>query len=487
MRDIVRQTSSYTPPTAAGTGRDAQSPPKAQNLQSAKDAASSQTAPSPNAHGAGAGREPSDEVSLSPEAMRALREEERGDAVSPQEDPTDAGGRPSAENPWGSGKDMEEVLQAMRERQALEDLDHYADVYDNPGGGDPDGIISTGDLDDIARGDYDREAAIRRLVDLGVPEARVDRTLERMGRSAQYMLDNEEFRNQIDVANDFGGDPDGDIARSDLSRAVFQRELQLSRQGALLPGQAAANRDSYDTVDTSNAERSAQAIQSQERQILEAVNSGQPISFTNANGQTEELTVRQMGNTGGATVYEITGADGHTLRIESELGGSENRVALARIADYYTQVPPELRDTVSSFELHRKPDETAAATYFSSNDHVEFYDGLEHLNEEVFNHEYAHGIGFDRDGLGEGVLDQIGQFFTGRDGEGTPGGWDDAVEADGRSISSYGDTARKEDFAESWAAYMEARENGPEALKRFEEAFPARYAILDGLYEEAMG
>lgn len=370
------------------------------------------------------------------------------------------------------------------ENQALEDLDQYGDLFDSPKGGRRDGIISTNDLKAFSEGNFNRDAAREQLLDLGVAEADLDTTLDRLTESASYLLKNEDVLDRLDVANDQRGGTDGRISRGDISREVFQRQLEQARNGELPPGPPASNRGSYEpTVTTKNSERSPEVIAQQELAILEAVNSGEPVSFTNANGQTEELTVRQVHNTGGNAVYEITGADGHTMRIESELGASENRTALARLADYYTQLPENLRDSVDKIEFRREPDDSAAARFYSSGDRIVFYDGLKHLNEEVFDHEFGHGIGYENDGLGEGVLDHIGRFFTGSEGEGTPEGWTDAIEADAdERISDYANTNIKEDFAECWAAYMEAVDNGPEALAKLEEAYPARYAIMEELY-----
>ena len=40
-----------------------------------------------------------------------------------------------------------------------------------------------------------------------------------------------------------------------------------------------------------------------------------------------------------------------------------------------------------------------------------------------------------------------------------------------------------EDFADSWEAYMAAIDAGPEALEAFKEQYPARYEVLQGIYE----
>ena len=111
-----------------------------------------------------------------------------------------------------------------------------------------------------------------------------------------------------------------------------------------------------------------------------------------------------------------------------------------------------------------------------------FYDGLKNLNEEVFDHELGTASAT-RTTAWAGVLDHVGQFFTGSEGKEPRRGWTDAIEADAdERISDYANTNIKEDFAECWAAYMEATDNGPEALAKLEEAYPARYAIMEELY-----
>jgi hypothetical protein len=383
---------------------------------------------------------------------------------------------------WGTDEatlsEQAEQEQAA-ENQALEDLDKYGDLFDNPRGGGRDGIISTNDLKAFSEGNFNRDAARNQLVNLGVAEADLDTTLDRLTESASYLLKNEDVLDRLDVANDRSNRTDGRISRGDISREVFRRQLEQARNGELPPGPPAGNRGSYKpTVITSNSERTPEVIAQQELAILEAVNSGKPVSFTNANGHTEELTVRQIQNTRGNAVYEITGADGHTMRIESELGASENRTALARLADYYTQFPEHLRDSVNKIQFRRESDDTAAAVFYPFGDRIVFYDGLKNLNEEVFDHEFAHGIGFDNQGKEENILDSLGRIFTG-----SPKGWNDAIKADPEPrISNYANTNSAEDFAESWAAYMEAMDNGPEALAQLQEAYPARYAIMDELY-----
>ena len=380
--------------------------------------------------------------------------------------------------------------QLAREEQAINDLDHYYDIYDNPGkggNGGQDGVVSLDDLRRVAGGNYNQEEARKYLENAGVPAGEIDTRLASLGTSATHFLEHPDLWNQIDQANDPGEDSNGKISRGDIAAEVHRRQLEQARNGQLPPGQAAANQNDFASyVQMSNAERTPQVIQQEERAILEGIASGSPISFTNANGQTESLTVRQVEGANNRAIYEISGEDGHTVRIESELGASENRTGLARIADYYTQMPAHLRESVDRIDLQRKPDDTAGARFTNEDDRITFYSGLGYLDETVFNHEFAHGIGYELDGQRESILNELSWGLGCGDDHGAPGGWENAVSTDGKALNEYSGKNLREDFAESWSAYMEAREQGDEALKRLAENFPARCRILEGIYNQAM-
>lgn len=418
--------------------------------------------------------------------VAAARDEEEGEE---EEGPhIDGTGDEASDVPDpNTNKSNSTDVQLTPEEEALNTFDQYYDVYDNPGNpDDPDGKVSQSDIEHVASGDYDRDQARQLLLDRGVAEDEVDQVLMDIQDSANYLQDHEDLRGSIDNANDEGSGPDGDITRSDLSRFLFDRQEDQLRDGRLNPGQAAAPRDDYPEVPYTD-ERTPEVIQAEEQAVLEAVNSGQPVQFTNGNGQTEELSITQQQNSGNNTVYEIKGADGHTIRIESELGAGDNRIALARLADYYTQIPPELRDSVGLIQLMKNTKDNVAADFNEDGSRIRFFDGLDNLNEEVFDHEFGHGVGYQVDGKGNGFFDKVGGLFGGRDGAGAPAGWQDVIESDGGRPSDYSRTSYKEDFAESFAAYLEAMDNGPEAVAHFEEAYPGRAAILEEIYPYVQG
>ena len=67
----------------------------------------------------------------------------------------------------------------------------------------------------------------------------LDTTLDRLTQSASYLLENEEVLNGLDVANDQRNQTDGRISRGDISREVFQRQLEQARND-LPPGRPPA-------------------------------------------------------------------------------------------------------------------------------------------------------------------------------------------------------------------------------------------------------
>ncbi len=242
--------------------------------------------------------------------------------------------------------------------------------------------------------------------------------------------------------------------------------------------QPAANRDDFAEVDFRNSERTPELIARQEEQTRQGIASGQPFQFTNGNGQTEQISLTRAED--GA--YHLRGADGHDVRIQSSLRPDEEQVALARIADAYTQLPNGARNVANAMELHRDTYGNVAADYNYRSGTIRFFNGLENLNEAVFNHEIGHGVGNATDGVRDGILGTLWDRGVMGRTQGVARGWGEATAADGRAPSQYSNTNLGEDFADSWSAYLEARENGPEAVERLRRAFPHRVAILEQTY-----
>lgn len=343
--------------------------------------------------------------------------------------------------------------------QALFVVEQNFATFDDPGGGDGDGIVSEDDLRTIAEGDYD----------------------ESLQTAANHLLnDGRALFDQLDQANGRGGNDDK-FSRSDLfallARRNVDRPMMIPEHEGPAPEETFEVPHDHDhfTVGTDESERTPAVIAAQEAAILEALETGEPVEFTNTEGDTEEIRLTQNGGNGRDYVsYELETSDGQKVEIRSGLSYNETRVALARLTDSFTQVPEHHRDELRTITLEAGPDEDrpeVAARYRwevrglgpfrrETKEEMVFYNGLRNINEAIFDHEFGHA-----------VSKQL------------PDGWEEAMQADGASPSQYANTNGKEDFAEFWAAYVEARQTGPEALAALEAAFPNRFPIAEHRYE----
>jgi hypothetical protein len=231
--------------------------------------------------------------------------------------------------------------------------------------------------------------------------------------------------------------------------------------------------------------------------IAEALGGDGQGTFINGNGQEVSFGLRQSEGTGSHESYSMSiGDDQLAVNISNGLDSEE---ALERIADLYSQQPEEWRHVVDTInvEAGRSPDDArwaqergqpnfrAAAS--GGGGAINFYGGLRNLKEDTFNHEFGHNLGGhvretqDQESREAGRLahDRQADLLTGdATSPNIPRGYSEAVQADGRSVSSYGDTSFSEDFAEFYDAYRAAEERGPQALARLEERYGQRYEFL---------
>ncbi len=357
------------------------------------------------------------------------------------------------------------------ETAALSTLERDFATFDDPGGGDGDGIVSEGDLEKIARGDYDRDAARARIEARGED---ADAELARIEETAQFFLgDGREVFDAMDTANGRGGN-DAKVSRSDLFAYRAQRaaELDFEIPDRPVPEQTfEVPTDDDGLVETDETNRTVPVALEQQQAIVEAIATGEPVAFTNTEGDTQMLRVEQLGGNGEDSVgFELTTEDGTRYRIDSELSVTDTHEAIARIADGITQVPVHLRGSVDKFRLVAEEDPDGALASYgrsksgwnpfgSTEGRITFYGGVANITESTFDHELAHGIG-----------------------DGLPDGWEDAIAADGEAPSDYAKESSREDFAEFWPAYVEARQHGEEALAALEAAYPNRFAISEVIY-----
>lgn len=295
----------------------------------------------------------------------------------------------------------------------------------------------------------------------------------------------------------------GAVASSPLaSREVLQRQSEAAR---LLTGQrpgggevnfdipikssgiSEPDDDQYVVpVDGENSRirsqetRSDQLIAEQEANVQSAIESGEAVTFVNAQGEAEQISVVQ----GDDGRYVVRGEDGHELGVNlDELQEQERINALTNITNYYSEVPEHLRESVAQINVQDEPAEFGAAFYRPEERSLTFGDGLRFLDEHTFNHEFGHGIAYHVANQQDSSLENFREIFSGERNAGIPDGWEQAAGGGQAQVTDYAGTDPRESFAESWLFYVDARQRGPEALAEFEEVYPNQVALLESIYD----
>ncbi len=294
-------------------------------------------------------------------------------------------------------------------------------------------------------------------------------------------------------------------ASSKLS-ATEQRLGQLSRLSAGLTGVQVDRTPNHATstqpgVEPSVRERALAAVRQRELEgyahVASALETGKPTSFQNGSGQDVSYTLRQNRNVGEHASYTL-GMGRHSLEVQLPEG--ENRdLALGRVADFFSQQPEKMRGAVDTVRVelgdnpanahwekeYERPGFESAAT--GGEGTITFYQGLSHLRKNTFTHEVGHNVGEavrreqDREAkstrrtsatrrLDRESGDALGANF--------PRGYSQALKADQRQVSSYGDASTGEDFAEFYTSYQTAADKGEAQLKEFTEQYPHRTRLL---------
>jgi GNAT superfamily N-acetyltransferase len=121
------------------------------------------------------------------------------------------------------------------------------------------------------------------------------------------------------------------------------------------------------------------------------------------------------------------------------------------------KIPLHLQDATTHIEINKSAGDLDARTYAGGK--ISFF-GLSNISTSLVHHEVAH---------------QIARKLFG--GELTPGAqWAHAMEKDANMVSRYGNVHYAEDFAESFAAHMEAAD-------AFAESFPHRSALMEKILD----
>lgn len=225
--------------------------------------------------------------------------------------------------------------------------------------------------------------------------------------------------------------------------------------------------------------------------VRELTQNGGTRTLRNSEGENVRVTISGRGND-----YQFRLGQGDPVSVEfpGSFTADQKAEALERLTDYYSQIPEHLRGYSPRVEFHDHPgpersDGNRPAANFRTRrfeeNKINFFDGLSHLNEHVFNHEYGHAVGYEVERAQDGAIEgALGWAFPRFDSErGAPEGWRGAMKADPASMSEYSNKNWKEDFAESFAAYMEAREYGPDVVQAsIGSRFPNRARILEQVF-----
>lgn len=224
--------------------------------------------------------------------------------------------------------------------------------------------------------------------------------------------------------------------------------------------------------------------------IKGAIQSGRPVAMVNSEGQPFQATFANDGVNGqnGQQRFHLT-VDGHRVDVsaDSSIQGAGER--LGSVADGLSLTPRHLRGELKQIHYNAGPNPSdpywekeykmpgfqSLAT--AGQGRIQVWNGS-NLAGESFDHEMGHLIGARR-----GFLDKLwDRYNQTHDPDNIPVGWQSTSGRDKKDMSHYGTRSPAEDFAESWAHYMEARRAGPQQLAQFQKDYPARAATLERIY-----
>ncbi len=216
--------------------------------------------------------------------------------------------------------------------------------------------------------------------------------------------------------------------------------------------------------------------------IDRAVETGEPQEFVNSDGETVTVQIEQTRwpFDGDTRVVRVDDEE-FTVKFDTE-GEVDKNAMLTQLVDSYSETPEEYRGELDEVVITSDTYETdtgqpAAAS--AGGNKMTFYNNGDFLTEEVFHHEMGHLAGRKAENSNDGFFDDwFGEPSP------VPPGWDDAARSDGNFVGEYAEADHDvdgdytEDFAEAYAHYMQAVDEGPEAVEAFQEQYPARYEIL---------
>ncbi len=206
--------------------------------------------------------------------------------------------------------------------------------------------------------------------------------------------------------------------------------------------------------------RPPQLAINQELAVLKGLTQDGSVSFVNSGQQANQLTIEPVQHNTGDPIYQITDAEGQQLTVISQHSGDKTLSEMAKLLDYWTKLPDQHKNSVSAVKLAAQPNGRApAAFYRAADDTITFFQ----MNEKIFNHEWGHAVGYENSNTG------------------VPQGWSQIVSQEG-AMTTYGHTNLEESWAEASSAYLEALDQGPQALAELEQHYPGQFGLLQQVY-----
>ena len=241
---------------------------------------------------------------------------------------------------------------------------------------------------------------------------------------------------------------------------------------------------------TDESERTPEVVAQQEKRVQESLDKKAGVTFQNSEGKSLEV---QITKTAGGYQYQMKNGTSVSVSFDKSYDDKAQRQALAKLIDYQSQMPKGFDQHLTEISMEKEGamGNTAARREGSK---LRFF-GAEQLNESNFSHEFGHIVGSavesEEDTFAQRMLGGLeSRIFSGRS-HSAPDTWAKTMADDKRDISGYAvDTINTqseslglaEDFAETFTAYHEARESGPEALAEFRKLYPKRAQAMDKIW-----
>ncbi len=127
---------------------------------------------------------------------------------------------------------------------AVVTFDQYSRVFENPTDAWFDGGIETDDIQELGRGEYDRDHVESQLRRMGVPATEMTATINEIVSAASVISNNSTLMRELDSANASNGEADGSFSRKDSEAYIMNKTLELAqnREGIVPERQAILDR-----------------------------------------------------------------------------------------------------------------------------------------------------------------------------------------------------------------------------------------------------